>query len=266
MILVGSRGGALVQAVLERAPNLAKLLVLEPDAAAFGAVQALKATDARVAERCTAMGPAELQGARDFVAAYLTLGQFLLGSGLPPGALTCVIHLKTAEAQPGRTLLRAATDLTRGFSSEFLRLVAGRPEFASVLQGIAQYLALKGDHYQALKFYSSVAPQKMNAQLVQGAFGCLLALGNAAASVIASSPTVTASRHTRSMRKLSSASVPCMSAHSKTSSRALTVAKSSVLPSRSRTSRRGMCSVCVPSPSPKFASGTPKRVPSPLTK
>ena len=179
VILLGSRGGALVQAVLERAPKLTQLLVLEPDTQAFSAVQALKTADARFSERCLLMGPAELQGAQDFVAAYLTLGQFLLGSGLPPGALTCVVDPKTAEAQPGRTLLRAATDLTRGFSSEFLRLVAGRPEFASVLNGIAQYLAAQGDPYQALKFYASVAPQQMTAALVHGAFGCLLALGNA---------------------------------------------------------------------------------------
>lgn len=179
VVLLGSREGALVQAVFERAPKLTKLLVLEPATAAFGAVQALAASHPVVAERCTLLGPTELQGAQDFVAAYLALGQFLLGTGLPPGALTCVVDAKAAEAQPGRTLLRAATDLTRGFSSEFLRLVAGRPEFASVLNGIAQYLAQQGDHYQALKFYSSVAPQKMNAALVHGALGCLLALGNA---------------------------------------------------------------------------------------
>jgi hypothetical protein len=179
VIVLGSKGGSLVRAVQERAPNLAKVLVLEPDAAAFSSLQALEASDARVVEKCTLMGPAELQGAQDFVAAYLAIGQFLLGSGLAPGAITCVVDLKAAEAQPGRTLRRAATDLTRGFSSEFLRLVAGRPEFASVLNGIAQYLAQQGDHYQALKFYSSVAPQQMNAALVHGALGCLLALGNA---------------------------------------------------------------------------------------
>ena len=179
VILLGSRGGALVQALLERAPKLSKALVLEPDPHLAGLAQELKASDARCAERCALMGSQELQGAHDFVAAYLTLGQFLLGSQLPPSALTCVIDPKTAETQVGRTLLRACADLTRGFSSEFLRLVAGRPEFASVLNGIAQYLAAQGDHYQALKFYSSVAPQKMNAALVHGGFACLLALGNA---------------------------------------------------------------------------------------
>lgn len=179
VILLGSRGAALAQAVLARAPNLTKLLVLEPDAASFDLVQALKTSDPRAAERCSVMGPAELQGSQDFVAAYLTLGQFLLGSGLPPSALTCVVDPKMTEAQPGRTLLRAAIDLTRSFSSEFLRLVAGRSEFGSVLNGIAQYLAAQGDHYQALKFYSSVAPQQMTAALVHGALGCLLALGNA---------------------------------------------------------------------------------------
>ena len=179
VVLLGSRAGALVQAVFERAPRLSKLLVLEPDPQLAGLVQALQASEASWAERVVVYGPKELQAAQDFVAAYLTIGQFLLGSQQPASALLCVVDPVTAETALGRSLLHAATDLTRGFSRDFLRLVAGRPEFASVLNGIAQYLATHGDHYHALKFYSSVAPSKMNATLVRGAFACLLALGNA---------------------------------------------------------------------------------------
>ena len=177
--MLGSQGGALVEALLERAPNLSQVLVLEPDAQLAGRVRELTAANASWAPRVVIYGPAELQTAHELVAAYLTIGQFLLGSQLPPSALTWIADPKTAETQHGRTLQRAAIDLTRGFSHEFLRLVAGRPEFASVLYGVAQHFAAHGDHYHALKLYSSVAPQKMNAALVRGAFSCLLALGNA---------------------------------------------------------------------------------------
>lgn len=180
VVLLGSRGGSLLQALLERALNLRKVLLLEPDPNAAGQLRALKSSDARLAERLVVYGPEELQPTQDFVAAYLTIGQFLLGSQLSPQQLTCIVDPATSQTVIGRSLASAMADLTRGLSRDFLRLVGGKPEFASVLNAVAQFFAAHGDHYTALKFYSSVAPQKMNAALVHGAFACLLALGNAA--------------------------------------------------------------------------------------
>jgi len=179
VVLLGSRGGALLRALLDCAPNLAKVLLLEPDPGAASLLRALKSSDARLAERLVIYGPEELQPAQDFVAAYLTIGQFLLGSQRSPQQLTCIVDPATSATAIGRSLASAMADLTRGLSRDFLRLVGGKPEFASVLYAVAQFLAEHGDHYTALKFYSSVAPQKMNAALVHGAFACLLALGNA---------------------------------------------------------------------------------------
>lgn len=180
VLLLGSRGGALLHALLECAPHLAKVLVLEPEPNTANQLRALKGSDAGLAERLVIYGPEELQSAQDFVAAYLTIGQFLLGSQLAPQQLTCIVDPASSETALGRSLASAMADLTRGLSRDFLRLVGGKPEFASVLFAVAQFFSAHGDHYTALKFYSSVAPQKMNAALVHGAFACLLALGNAA--------------------------------------------------------------------------------------
>jgi len=178
VVLLGSRGGELLAALPERAPNAMKLLLLEPEAQAAALARALQAKDPRFAQ-LVVFGPEELQPAQEFLGAYLTVLQFLLGSRLPPGQATCIVDPVTADTAVGRALASALDDLTRGLSREFLRLVAGKPEFASVLNAVAQFLAAHGDHYTALKLYSSVAPQKMNAALVHGAFACLVALGNA---------------------------------------------------------------------------------------
>ena len=179
VVLLGSRRGALLHALRERAPNLTKILVLEPEPQAAAQARALTAGDQRLEQQLVVLGPEELQPAQEFLGAYLTILQFLLGAQLPPQQLTCVVDPMTAETAGGRALASALADLTRGLSRDFLRLVAGKPEFASVLNAVAQFFAKHGDHYTALKFYSSVAPQKMNAALVHGAFGSLLALGNA---------------------------------------------------------------------------------------
>jgi hypothetical protein len=179
VVLLGSGGGVLLQTLRERTPNLAKVLVLEPEATSAARIRALQASDPELAARLVLCGPEELRPAHDFVAAYLTIAQFLLSSQLAPQGLCSVVDPAALQTATGRALSSALDDLTRGLSRDFLRLVAGRPDFASVLFALAQFFGTHGDHYAALKFYSSVAPQKMNATLVRAAFACLLALGNA---------------------------------------------------------------------------------------
>jgi Glycosyl transferases group 1 len=178
VVLHGSRAGTLVEALAARAPALPQLLVLEPDPHVAHLVQKLAAGDGGFGKRLTLLGPEQLQPAQDLVGAYLTIGQFLLGSRLAPSKITYVVDPAAAEGPQGRALSAALADLTRGLSRDFLRLVAPRREFSSVLGGLAKFLAAQGEHYHALKFYSSIAPDQMTAELVQAAFTCLLALGN----------------------------------------------------------------------------------------
>ncbi len=178
VVLLGSRAGTLVEALAERAPELRQLLVLEPDPHVARLLQGLAASDARLGKRLALYGPEQLRPAQDLIGAYLTIGQFLLGSQLAPSKLTYVVDPAAAEGPQGRALLAALADLTRGLSRDFLRVVGARREFSSVLGGLAKFLAAHGEHYHALKFYSSIAPDQMTAELVQAAFACLLALGN----------------------------------------------------------------------------------------
>ncbi len=177
VVLVGSRAGTLVEALLMRAPGLPQLLVLEPDPHVASLVQRL-AGEARLGKRLALFGPDQLAPAQDLVGAYLTIGQFLLGSRLAPSKVTCIVDPTASEGSQRRALLAALADLTRGLSRDFLSAVAPRREFSSVLGGLAKFLAAHGEHYHALKFYSSIAPEQMTEELVRGAFGCLLALGN----------------------------------------------------------------------------------------
>ncbi len=178
VVLLGSRAGTLVEALAARAPGLPQLLVLEPDPHVARLVQQLADRDTGFGKRLALYGPDQLQPAQDLVGAYLTIGQFLLGSRLAPSKVTCVVDSGATEGPQARALLAALADLTRGLSRDFLRVVGARREFASVLVGLAKFLAAQGEHYHALKFYSTIAADQMTAELVQAAFACLLALGN----------------------------------------------------------------------------------------
>ena len=197
VVLLGSRAGTLIEALAARAPQLPQLLVLEPDPHVAQLVRRLAASDTGFGKRLALFGPEQLQPAQDLVGAYLTIGQFLLGSRIAPSKITCVVDAALTAEPQGRALAAALADLTRGLSRDFLRLVAPRREFSSVLGGLAKFLAAQGEPYHALKFYSSIAPDQMTEELVKGAFACLLALGNPELTEhwLAQSPLDEPSRH-----------------------------------------------------------------------
>lgn len=178
VVLVGTSHGRLVQALAERYPELPAVLALEPDAPAARRVHELRAGDARLA-RLVLYGPDQLLPAHDFVAAYLTLCQFLMRAQRPSSALVAIVDPATRNSALGRSLALAASDLGRCFSREFLHAVASRPELAALLRGVGDFFAAQGEAYTALKFYSQVPAAQFGPQLVSAALSCLQQLGQA---------------------------------------------------------------------------------------
>jgi hypothetical protein len=177
VVMLGSSQGRFVRALSERPGAPPLVLVLEPNLESARRVHEQRARDARLADRLVLYGPDQLAPTHDFVAAYLTVCQFLMRSKLPGRAIRLVID-PLAEATPmGRSLKRAALDLQHGFSREFLHVVASRPELTTLLRGVGDYFAAQGEPYTALKFYSQL-PAPLLSSAAEAAARCLLALGN----------------------------------------------------------------------------------------
>ncbi len=177
VVMLGSSQGRFVRALSERAASPPLVLVLEPELESARRVHEQRARDARLAERLVLYGPDQLAPTHDFVAAYLTVCQFLMRSKLPGRAIELVVDPLTEATPIGRSLKRAARDLQRGFSREFLHVVASRPELTTLLRGLGDYFAAQGEPYTALKFYSQL-PAQLLSGAAEAATRCLLALGN----------------------------------------------------------------------------------------
>jgi hypothetical protein len=177
LVLVGSSQGRWVQALIDRSPEPPITLVLEPDPQAARRVHELRAREPRLAERLVLYGPDQLAPTHDFVAAYLTICQFLMRSKLPGRAVVLLADPVTAQTAVGRSLARAATDLGLGMSREFLRVVAERPELQTLMRGLGDYFAAQGEPYTALKHYG-LLPAAQLSMAGDSAVACLVALGN----------------------------------------------------------------------------------------
>jgi hypothetical protein len=127
VVLLGTRAGTLLDALLARAPAPPQILALEPDPHVARVIQPIAANDARFAKRLVVYGPEQLQPAQDLIGAYLTIGQFLLGSRLAPSKITCIVDPTATESSQGRALLNALVDLTRGWGGAPSRLGRAPP-------------------------------------------------------------------------------------------------------------------------------------------
>lgn len=179
VVLIGSMHGTLVEAAAERFPAPTRLLVLEPRAFAAEAVRALPNDDAELAERTILLAPEQLEHCGEFLNAYLLFFQFLLEVREPPHELTLVLDPELSTSPLARVLFAAASDLAYRLSHDFLHGVGQREDFADLLRAFADFLRASGEPYHAFKFYAALPESRRERRSIEGAFECLLALGNA---------------------------------------------------------------------------------------